>query len=160
MLKEAKLRCIVPRNQSPHFSRRFAMGCKHLGLAERHYIQVGRKVGKSFSQIASELDRSPCTVSREVKRSTGLRGYRRQQADNMARMRCQPRFQMSPLHRFEKLANNLIVVVLPAPLGPTSPKTSPSPTVRSRPLTAIMLPKRFTSPRATRSGTQTPMPQS
>ncbi len=63
------------------------MGYKHLSLTERHYIQVGRKMGKSLSQIASELNRSPNTVSREVKRNIGLRGYRHQQADLMAQMR-------------------------------------------------------------------------
>ena len=87
MLIMAKPRCIIPRNQSPHFLRRLAMGYKHLSLAERHYIQLGRKRGKSLSQIASELHRSPSTVSREVKRNTGLRGYRHQQADRMAQMR-------------------------------------------------------------------------
>ena len=63
------------------------MGYKHLSLTERHYIQLGRKKGKSLSQIASDLDRSPSTISREVKRNTGLRGYRHQQADRMARIR-------------------------------------------------------------------------
>ena len=49
-------------------------GYKHLSLAERHYLQIGRKMGKSLSQIASELSRSSGTVSLEVKRNTGLRG--------------------------------------------------------------------------------------
>ena len=73
MLIKAKLRGILLRNQSPHFLWRLSMGCKHLSIAERHYIQVVRKMGKSLSKIAPELERSPCAISREVKRNTGLR---------------------------------------------------------------------------------------
>src|SRR5580765_626653 len=39
-----------------------------------------------------------------------------------------------------------MVVDLPAPLGPRNPRTSPFPTLRSRPATAVMGPKRFISP--------------
>jgi len=39
-----------------------------------------------------------------------------------------------------------IVVVLPAPLGPMKPKTSPRSTVRSSSSTAVSDPKRFVSP--------------
>ena len=65
------------------------MGYKHLSLAERHYIEIERKRGKSFNQIAGALGRSQSTISREVKRNTGLRGYRHQQADRLARERHQ-----------------------------------------------------------------------
>jgi IS30 family transposase len=63
------------------------MGCKPLSLAERHYIELERKRGKSFNLIARILGRSQRPLSREVKRNTGLRGYRRQQADRLARER-------------------------------------------------------------------------
>ena len=63
------------------------MSYEHLSLAERHYIQIERKMGKSFTAIASNLGRSPSTISREVRRNTGLRGYRHQQADRKARER-------------------------------------------------------------------------
>ncbi len=63
------------------------MGYKHLSLAERHYIQVERKLGKSCKKIACDLGRSASTISREVRRNTGLRGYRHQQADRLARQR-------------------------------------------------------------------------
>ena len=33
------------------------------------------------------MDRSPSTISREIKRNTGLRGYRHQQSDRMALIR-------------------------------------------------------------------------
>src|SRR3954462_15679429 len=39
-----------------------------------------------------------------------------------------------------------MVVDLPAPLGPRNPSTSPFPTLRSRPATAVIGPKRFISP--------------
>jgi IS30 family transposase len=63
------------------------MGYKHLSLVERHYIQIERKLGKSCSKIACDLGRAPCTISREIRRNTGLRGYRHQQADRQARER-------------------------------------------------------------------------
>jgi len=63
------------------------MGYKHLSLVERHYIQIERKLGKSCSKIACYLGRAPSTISREIKRNTGLRGYRHQQADRQARER-------------------------------------------------------------------------
>jgi IS30 family transposase len=44
-------------------------------------------MGKSFSEIASYLGRSASTISREVRRNTGLRGYRYQQADRKAQER-------------------------------------------------------------------------
>src|SRR3712207_2824698 len=40
-------------------------------------------------------------------------------------------------------------VVLPAPLGPRSPRTEPSSTVRSTPPRAVVAPKRLTSPSTT-----------
>jgi len=63
------------------------MGYKHLSLAERHYIELERKMGKSFPKIAGALGRSPSSISREVKRNTGLRGYRHKQADRLAQKR-------------------------------------------------------------------------
>src|SRR5690606_30606145 len=45
-----------------------------------------------------------------------------------------------------------MVVDLPAPLGPSSPSTTPWGTSRSRPLTAVMSPKRFTTPRSEIAG--------
>ena len=41
-----------------------------------------------------------------------------------------------------------IVVDLPAPLGPSSPKQTPGGTTRSRPSTAVIWPKRLTTPRS------------
>ena len=69
------------------------MGYTHLSLAERYYIELERKREKSLNKIASDLGRSQSTVSWEVKRNTGLRGYRYQQANNKAlqRLRITPK---------------------------------------------------------------------
>ena len=43
-------------------------------------------------------------------------------------------------------------VVLPAPFGPSRPRTVPAATVRSRPSSAVTLPYRFTRPLASTGG--------
>jgi hypothetical protein len=45
-----------------------------------------------------------------------------------------------------------MVVVLPAPLGPSSPKISPRATANESPSTAVTSPKRRVSPRASMAG--------
>lgn len=59
----------------------------HLSLEERHYIGMGLRDGKSLNAIAKSLCRSQATISREVKRNKGKRGYRYQQADRLAKQR-------------------------------------------------------------------------
>ena len=63
------------------------MGYSHLSLAERYYIELERKLGKSLNQIACDMGRSQSTILREVNRNTGLRGYRHQQANRKAQQR-------------------------------------------------------------------------
>lgn len=60
------------------------MSYRHLSLAERHYIEVERKAGKSMNHIGQALNRSQSSISRELSRNTGQRGYRHQQADRQA----------------------------------------------------------------------------
>jgi len=48
----------------------------HLTPEERYYIRKRLKAGDSLSEIARLIGRSPSTVSRELKRNTGLGGYR------------------------------------------------------------------------------------
>jgi IS30 family transposase len=55
-----------------------------LSLAERESISRGLAQGHSLRQIARELERSPSTVSREVKRHGGKKAYRAQAADQQA----------------------------------------------------------------------------
>ena len=55
-----------------------------LTLAEREEISRGVAAGHSIRTIATELDRAPSTVSREVKRNGGRRWYRASKADEAA----------------------------------------------------------------------------
>src|SRR6266576_3522274 len=54
-----------------------------------------------------------------------------------------PRISTSPLSGRMRPSRISMVVVLPAPLGPSRPKHSPAPTARSNPLTATTSPKRL-----------------
>ncbi|PVZ68395.1 IS30 family transposase [Pelagibaculum spongiae] len=63
------------------------MGYKHLSSEERYYIETRLKMGDSLNTIASSLQRNQSTLSREVKRNTGLRGYRHKQAQAFAQKR-------------------------------------------------------------------------
>lgn len=63
------------------------MSYQHLSLVERYYIEMSRKKKVSLNQIAKELGRSQSTISREIQRNTGLRGYRHKQADRFAEER-------------------------------------------------------------------------
>lgn len=60
---------------------------KHLSLKERHYIALQRKLGVSQNRIAQLLGRSQSSISREIKRNTGQRGYRHRQAHRKAEKR-------------------------------------------------------------------------
>jgi IS30 family transposase len=55
-----------------------------LTLAEREEISRGMVAGKSLRSIATSLDRAPSTVSREINRNGGRRGYRASKADQAA----------------------------------------------------------------------------
>ena len=63
------------------------MSYQHLSLTERHYIEFNRRKEVSHNQIAKDLGRSQSTISREILRNTGLRGYRHKQADHLATRR-------------------------------------------------------------------------
>ena len=53
-----------------------------LSFSEREEISRGLSSGLSIRQIASNLDRSPSTISREIKRNKGVRFYRATDAEN------------------------------------------------------------------------------
>jgi len=55
-----------------------------LSLAEREEISRGIVAGHSVRTIASQLGRSPSTVSREIQRNSGRRRYRANKADEAA----------------------------------------------------------------------------
>ena len=57
---------------------------KHLTQEERYSIERMRKAGYKQNKMAELLDRSEGTISREIRRNTGGRGYRSKQAGAMA----------------------------------------------------------------------------
>ena len=63
------------------------MSYTHLSLEERHYIEIERKRGASLNTISKVLKRHQSTISREINRNRGVRGYRRKQANDFAMMR-------------------------------------------------------------------------
>ena len=62
---------------------------KQLTFEQRHYINIARNNDKSMRTIAKDLNVSHTTVSREIKRNSGKRGYRFNQADGFAQQRHQ-----------------------------------------------------------------------
>ena len=58
-----------------------------LSMAEREEISRGLARGLTLTAIAAQLGRSTSTVSREVKRNSGVKGYRAVPAERMARAR-------------------------------------------------------------------------
>ena len=64
-------------------------GYTQLSQEERYQIYALMKAGQSQKEIAEVIERSPSTVSRELRRNKGLRGYRPQQAHTLAQNRKQ-----------------------------------------------------------------------
>lgn len=62
----------------------------HLTGEERYHISALRKTGLSLSEIADTIGRNKSTISREIKRNTGKRGYRPKQANELACKRKRP----------------------------------------------------------------------
>ncbi|SMN17473.1 hypothetical protein CRYPA_1943 [uncultured Candidatus Thioglobus sp.] len=60
---------------------------KQLTLEQRHYINIARKNDESMRTIAKDLNVSHTTISREIKRNTGGRGYRYVQVNDFAQQR-------------------------------------------------------------------------
>jgi IS30 family transposase len=65
------------------------MNYTHLTQDERYQIAILIKAGHKQSEIARVMNRHPCTISRELRRNRGQRGYRPKQAHefSQARMR-------------------------------------------------------------------------
>ena len=62
-------------------------GYHHLTYEQRCQIYTLKKRGDSLARIAKELNVDPSTISREVKRNTGQKGYRYKQAQERAQAR-------------------------------------------------------------------------
>ena len=65
------------------------MSYKHLSQTERYQIYSLMKAGQNIQTIAQILGRHKSTISREVLRNAGLRGYRPRQAENLRQQRSQ-----------------------------------------------------------------------
>ena len=63
------------------------MAYTHLASEERHYIETWHKLKESTATIALALGRSQSTVSRELTRNRGQRGYRHKQAQAKTQQR-------------------------------------------------------------------------
>ena len=64
------------------------MSYTHLSREERYPIHALRRQGLSCARIAAELHRSVATITREIQRNSGLRGYKpAQKAHDKARAR-------------------------------------------------------------------------
>ena len=82
-----------------------ALSYKHLSLTDRHYIEIERKGGATMSEIAIKINRSQSTISREISRNTGGRGYRHKQAERFTVERHQEK------NKSVKLTPELIEVI-------------------------------------------------
>lgn len=82
---------------------------KQLTLEQRYYIATARKNGQSMRGIAQDLKVSHSTISREVKRNIGKRGYRYNQADVFAKQRHQNKNKFVKLDTdIKKIINNCL----------------------------------------------------
>ena len=68
-------------------------GYAHLAQEERCHIELMHRKSVSIRRIAAGMGRSPSTVSRELRRNAGQRGYRHKQAERKAeeRLRAKPK---------------------------------------------------------------------
>ena len=60
------------------------MNYKHLSQIERYQIHSFMKAQHNITQIAQQLGRDNSTISRELRRNAGCRGYRAKQASELA----------------------------------------------------------------------------
>ena len=84
------------------------MSYQQLTNDERYQIKACLQLHMSQISIAKLLNRSPATISREIRRNTGKRGYRPKQANDQATAR---RLSANVILPFLTLAKNRISVV-------------------------------------------------
>ena len=87
------------------------MTYKHLSQAERYQIHALMEAGHDQSQIAKVLDRNKSTISRELSRNTGYRGYRPKQACEMYADRAQKSRNASTVAAWVKEQANALLRV-------------------------------------------------
>ena len=130
---------LVAASSRPNCSSRSGRGRAGLGAAEalepaeEHQVLGGGEVLVDRGVLPGDAE--------ELAHDVGLRGVRRGR-------RC----SASPPSIGSRVASILSMVVLPAPLGPRTPKTSPRCTSRSTPSTARWSPNVLTRPWASTAG--------
>jgi IS30 family transposase len=60
------------------------MSYKHFSLEERYYIEIELREGTSRNAIAKALGRPQGSISKEINRNSGKKGYRHKQAHRLA----------------------------------------------------------------------------
>lgn len=91
------------------------MNYKQLTEQERYQIYIMKQAGQSQQEIAILLERSPSTISRELRRNQGLRGYRPAQAQRLSDER------RSTAHKARKVTEpvkDLIEILIRQELSP------------------------------------------
>jgi IS30 family transposase len=83
-------------------------GYTQLTQEERYQIYILKKAGYNQTAIAELLERDKSTISRELRRNRGLKGYRPQQAHNLALARRYGKAQPRIGHRVWQLVAALI----------------------------------------------------
>jgi transposase, IS30 family len=76
-----------------------------LAIEQRYQIYAFRKAGKTLEAIGKEIGYSESTVSRELKRNKGARGYRPDQANQLAKSR------KSKSEKFVKMTKKLKAII-------------------------------------------------
>lgn len=88
---------------------------KHLTQEERYTIERMRKARYSQKEIAECLGRDPGTISREIKRNAGQRGYRHKQAHEKCKVR---RFASRRREKFTPVMQEAVESYLREDLSP------------------------------------------
>ena len=84
------------------------MSYTQLTQEERYQIYALKKAGHIRAEIAKVIGRDPGTISRELRRNRGLKGYRPQQAHTLALARRQDKAQPRIGHGVWELVDRLI----------------------------------------------------
>lgn len=77
----------------------------HLTQEDRYHIHALKNTGKNNTEIANELGKHKSTISRELKRNSGQRGYRATQAHKLACLR------KEEAPKFIKINIDLIIII-------------------------------------------------
>ena len=138
--------CFIPRESSPGSASRFPSSSTSSSRSRDPLLRVGDLVESS--------DEAEVLLDGEVLEEVGLVRHQRQQRFGRHRVGrpCRGRHRIRPRVGRRIPATLRIVVVFPAPFGPTSPSTSPGATWNDRPWTAANSPYTFSRPSTSITG--------